>query len=389
MAKEDPVVEEEEDERILLGLTQRQRYKIYAWGALAIVLGGIVWSLSYLRPWRWHTYTDDISVKKVARDVELGYVLWDEAQTVGGEIAEDNFVNQTVISSDGARMVYASNVDHNNTNLFLRLWDGNNWGEARPMRALNSKFHENSPALSGDGNLLYWNPTAIRLHGYQSEQQLQKPLEDFRHSFRFSRKGQVLPLEQWPMSRLLRGEAVTSEELEVQRIDTGQSWILSYSGEVLEAEVVSWTELNPTLVDYAALASSFYGVILVIVFGLAMFGVANTMLMATYERRREFAVMLAVGTTPRGVVLSVLYEALALGLAPDDRTRETLATSFANARAELEALDDPILAGVADPMGRFRVESVQSSLMQLEREIEATLGPALGVSMGLNSMDGD
>lgn len=83
------------------------------------------------------------------------------------------------------------------------------------------------------------------------------------------------------------------------------------------------------------------------------------------------------------------HEALALGLAPDDRTRETLATSFANARAELEALDDPILAGVADPMGRFRVESVQSSLMQLEREIEATLGPALGVSMGLNSMDGD
>ncbi|MGE4550256.1 MAG: hypothetical protein AAEJ57_02620 [Opitutales bacterium] len=154
MAKEDPVDEEDEDERILFGLTQRQRYKIYAWGALAIVLGGIVWSLSYLRPWRWHTYTDDISVKKVARDVELGYVLWDEAQAVGGEIAEDNFVNQTVISSDGARMVYASGVDHNNTNLFLRLWDGNNWGEPRPMRALNSKFHENSPALSGDGNLL-------------------------------------------------------------------------------------------------------------------------------------------------------------------------------------------------------------------------------------------
>jgi len=85
-------------------------------------------------------------------------------------------------------------------------------------------------------------------------------------------------------------------------------------GEVLEAEVVPWTELNPALVEYAELASSMYGLILVIVFGLAIFGVANTMLMATYERRREFAVMLAVGTTPRGVVLSVLYEALALGL---------------------------------------------------------------------------
>ncbi|MBG30474.1 MAG: hypothetical protein CMI31_10810 [Opitutae bacterium] len=152
--KEDPVAEEEEDERIIFGLTQRQRYKVYAWGALAIVVGAFVWSLSYLRPWRWHTYTDDIRVKKVARDVELGYVLWEDAKPVDGEIADDNFVNQTVISSDGARMVYVNSVDSNNTNLFLRLWDGSSWGEPRPMRALNSKFHENSPALSGDGNLL-------------------------------------------------------------------------------------------------------------------------------------------------------------------------------------------------------------------------------------------
>jgi len=55
-------------------------------------------------------------------------------------------------------------------------------------------------------------------------------------------------------------------------------------------------------------------VIIVIVFGLAIFGVANTMLMATYERRREFAVMLAIGATPGGVVKSVLYEAAAMGL---------------------------------------------------------------------------
>ena len=84
--------------------------------------------------------------------------------------------------------------------------------------------------------------------------------------------------------------------------------------ETLGIEVVSWTVLNPALVEYTALAGSMYGVIIVIVFGLAIFGVANTMLMATYERRREFAVMLALGTTPWGVVQSVLFEALALGL---------------------------------------------------------------------------
>ncbi len=78
--------------------------------------------------------------------------------------------------------------------------------------------------------------------------------------------------------------------------------------------VNSWTELNPAMVEYVALADSFYWIILVIVFAIALFGVANTMLMATFERRREFAVMLALGATPRAVVGAVLWEALAIGL---------------------------------------------------------------------------
>jgi len=74
-----------------------------------------------------------------------------------------------------------------------------------------------------------------------------------------------------------------------------------------------WTELRPELVEYAQLSSTFQWILLVIVFGMAIFGVANTMLMATYERRHEFALLLALGTSPRGIVGSVLYEAMALG----------------------------------------------------------------------------
>lgn len=86
------------------------------------------------------------------------------------------------------------------------------------------------------GDLLYWNPAAIRLHGYQSELEVQHPLEDFRHKFEISRGDQVLPLEQWPMARLIRGEAMHSEELHVQRLDTRQCWILCYDGEILTTE---------------------------------------------------------------------------------------------------------------------------------------------------------
>ena len=75
-----------------------------------------------------------------------------------------------------------------------------------------------------------------------------------------------------------------------------------------------WTELNPIIVEFVALINAFYGIVFVIVFGVAIFGVANTMLMSTYERRREIAVMLAMGATPGSVVKTVLYEAGAMGI---------------------------------------------------------------------------
>ncbi len=82
----------------------------------------------------------------------------------------------------------------------------------------------------------------------------------------------------------------------------------------LDLEVAPWTELRPEMLDYAQLANGWRFVVIVIVFAIALFGVANTMLMSTYERRREIAVMLALGTAPYSVVRTVLSEALALGI---------------------------------------------------------------------------
>ena len=82
----------------------------------------------------------------------------------------------------------------------------------------------------------------------------------------------------------------------------------------LVVEVLSWTELRPEIVEYVSLIDSFYVIIFAVVFLVASFGIANTMLMATFERRREFAVMLAIGSTPTNIVLAVLYEAVGMGI---------------------------------------------------------------------------
>lgn len=81
-----------------------------------------------------------------------------------------------------------------------------------------------------------------------------------------------------------------------------------------DIEVASWTSLRPEMLDYVRLVESWYFIVVIIVFAVAIFGVANTMLMATFERRREFAVMLALGTTPWRVTYTVLAEAVALGV---------------------------------------------------------------------------
>ena len=75
-----------------------------------------------------------------------------------------------------------------------------------------------------------------------------------------------------------------------------------------------WTVFRAELAEYASLASAVNGIIVGIVFVMAIFGVANTMLLGTFERRREFAVVRALGARPSRVALTVVYEGLIMGI---------------------------------------------------------------------------
>ncbi|MCH1570929.1 MAG: ABC transporter permease [Longimicrobiales bacterium] len=74
-----------------------------------------------------------------------------------------------------------------------------------------------------------------------------------------------------------------------------------------------WMELRPELFEYVSLFDAANLIIVGIIFAMAVFGVANTMLIGTFERRREFAVVRALGTTRGGVGRTVVYEGIILG----------------------------------------------------------------------------
>ncbi len=82
----------------------------------------------------------------------------------------------------------------------------------------------------------------------------------------------------------------------------------------IAAAVEPWPVFSPEIADYAAISNAANGLVVGIVFLFAIFGVANTILMGTFERRREFAVIRALGVGPSGVARTVLFEGMALGL---------------------------------------------------------------------------
>ncbi|MDD5060188.1 MAG: PAS domain S-box protein [Candidatus Omnitrophica bacterium] len=81
------------------------------------------------------------------------------------------------------------------------------------------------------GNLLHWNPTAIFLHGFTDPEEYKRNLKDFSAKFELSTsKGEVLGFDQWPLSRILRGEVLHELEINIRRLDKDWQRVFSYGG---------------------------------------------------------------------------------------------------------------------------------------------------------------
>jgi ABC-type lipoprotein release transport system permease subunit len=84
--------------------------------------------------------------------------------------------------------------------------------------------------------------------------------------------------------------------------------------ELSGAEVLDWRALSPEMVSLLEFVQVAWVFVLVLILLAAAAGVANTMLMATYERTHELGMMLALGARPWRIVRMILSEAVALGL---------------------------------------------------------------------------
>ena len=76
----------------------------------------------------------------------------------------------------------------------------------------------------------------------------------------------------------------------------------------------SWTEILPQLEAAFEVVKFSRYIMGVILFGVVVFGIVNTLFMSLYERMFEFGVLRAIGTRPSGMAQLILFEAGALAI---------------------------------------------------------------------------
>ncbi|MBT3218551.1 MAG: ABC transporter permease [Proteobacteria bacterium] len=92
----------------------------------------------------------------------------------------------------------------------------------------------------------------------------------------------------------------------------------AYAGEVKSAisndnvEVQAWWEASPQTAELMSMRDATTFFMLAIVFGVAAFGVINTMMMSVFERTREMGVLRALGLRPGKLVWLVILESFFL-----------------------------------------------------------------------------
>ena len=77
-------------------------------GAIVLLLAILAsWTWFYLRPDRWHYYTDESSFAHLAKDVKPRFVVWEDAHLAAGDINKPSDRFEPVISPDGVKLVFA------------------------------------------------------------------------------------------------------------------------------------------------------------------------------------------------------------------------------------------------------------------------------------------
>ncbi len=105
------------------------------------------------------------------------------------------------------------------------------------LRTIVENLTEGLVVSTLDGRLFHWNRAALKMHGFTSLDECQRRLPEFADVFELSTiDGAVLSVEQWPLTRILRGEDLHDWEVRIRRVHGDWQRIFSYGGSLVRTE---------------------------------------------------------------------------------------------------------------------------------------------------------
>jgi two-component system cell cycle sensor histidine kinase/response regulator CckA len=121
--------------------------------------------------------------------------------------------------------------------LCQRLFPGQAQGSLERLQRIIDHLGEGVVVADMSGQLLDWNPAALRIHGFATVQEVRRNFSTFAQQFELCEPGGP-PLDPscWPMARLFSGGQVNNWELICRRLDTGQVNYIRYNGAVIPDE---------------------------------------------------------------------------------------------------------------------------------------------------------
>jgi PAS domain S-box-containing protein len=99
------------------------------------------------------------------------------------------------------------------------------------LESVFNTLHEGVFIYDIQGKKLSMNPAALKMHGFKAQKDFQSSVNRLYSLFEILEPtGRILPVKEWPFSRILRGESFSNLELIVRRRDSSWEKFWSYSG---------------------------------------------------------------------------------------------------------------------------------------------------------------
>ncbi len=103
------------------------------------------------------------------------------------------------------------------------------------LHSMLANMSEGIVVAEVDGPIISWSRAALEIHGLASGDDWLQPLSALGEQFDlYTLDGAAVPLEQWPLARVFRGEVLRGHELRVVRRGTLWERVFSYAGSIVE-----------------------------------------------------------------------------------------------------------------------------------------------------------